>query len=93
LTAEAAFEAGLVDFLVDDEQVFQEAHAVARKLASGPTAAYGEIKRLFIQSGGAGVASQMEAEAVAIARTCRTSDAKEGLNAFIEKRKPLFKGR
>ena len=48
LQSEEAMQAGLVDKIIADAQLQDEALALARKLAAGPTLAYGEIKRLFI---------------------------------------------
>src|ERR1700674_2351630 len=48
MDADAALSAGLVDYVVDDDAVVAEAEKIARELASGPTEAYGGIKRLFL---------------------------------------------
>jgi 2-(1,2-epoxy-1,2-dihydrophenyl)acetyl-CoA isomerase len=62
-------------------------------LASGPTEAYGGIKRLFMQSPSRSIESQLEEEAQTLAAISRTADAQEGIKAFREKRKPKFAGR
>jgi 2-(1,2-epoxy-1,2-dihydrophenyl)acetyl-CoA isomerase len=93
LTAEQAFEAGLVDFVVEDDRVVAAAEQAALRLARGPTRAYGEIRRLFARSLAAPLEAQLEDEAQALARVASSEDAREGLRAFIEKRKPGFRGR
>jgi 2-(1,2-epoxy-1,2-dihydrophenyl)acetyl-CoA isomerase len=93
LGADAALSAGLVDFVVDDDSVVAEAQRIARELASGPTEAYGGIKRLFLQAPNRSLESQLEEEAQTLAAVSRTEDAREGIKAFQEKRKPIFAGR
>src|SRR5579872_487399 len=93
LDAGAALSAGLVDFVVDDDAVHAEAERIARELASGPTEAYGGIKRLFLQAPNRSVESQLEEEAQTLAAISKTADAQEGIEAFREKRKPVFAGR
>ena len=93
LDADAALSAGLVDFVVDDGAVVAEAGGIARELASGPTEAYGGIKRLFLQASSRSLESQLEDEAQTLAAISRTADAQEGIRAFQEKRKPVFSGR
>ena len=51
LGSEDALRAGLVDQIVADDKLQDEALALARKLAAGPTLAYGETKRLFMRAG------------------------------------------
>lgn len=93
LDGAAALEAGLVDRVVTDEQVQEEALKLALALAQGPTLAYGEIKRLFLRAGAALLQSQLEDEAFTLARMSATADAQEGIAAMVERRKPRFHGR
>jgi 2-(1,2-epoxy-1,2-dihydrophenyl)acetyl-CoA isomerase len=93
LTSEAARTAGLVDLVVPDAQLQDDALALARKLAAGPTVAYGETKRLFMKAGAAQLEAQLEDEALTLARVSTTLDAQEGIAAQVEKRKPAFQGR
>jgi 2-(1,2-epoxy-1,2-dihydrophenyl)acetyl-CoA isomerase len=93
LDADAALSAGLVDLVVDDDAVMAEAKRIARELASGPTEAYGAIKRLFLQAANGSLESQLENEAQTLAAISRTADAREGIAAFHEKRAPVFVGR
>jgi 2-(1,2-epoxy-1,2-dihydrophenyl)acetyl-CoA isomerase len=93
MDADAALSAGLVDYVVNDDVVVAEAEKIARELASGPTEAYGGIKRLFLQTPDRPMESQLEDEAQTLAAISRTADAQEGVRAFKEKRKPKFVGK
>ena len=93
MDAGTALSAGLVDHVVDDDAVLVEAEKIARELAAGPTEAYGGIKRLFLQTPNRSMESQLEDEAQTLAAISRTADAKEGVKAFTEKRKPVFVGK
>jgi 2-(1,2-epoxy-1,2-dihydrophenyl)acetyl-CoA isomerase len=93
LGSDEALRAGLVDQVVDDARLQDEALTLARRLAAGPTVAYGEIKRLFMQAGGASLESQLEDEALTLARVSATRDAQEGIAAQVERRMPVFHGR
>ena len=92
LDAEASRDAGLIDELVIGEELLARAEAVARKLASGPTRAYGEIRRLFLTVADHSLEAQLELEAQALSRVASSTDAREGLTAFAAKRPALFKG-
>lgn len=93
LSSQEALQAGLVDRVVPDADLAQEAQALARRLASGPTVAYGEIKRLFHRASAIQMEAQFEDEAQTLARVSRSYDAQEGIAAMVEKRKPAFLGR
>ena len=93
LDSAQAQQAGLVDQIVADDQLQDEALALATKLARGPTLAYGEIKRLFMRAGMSQLSAQLEDEALTLARVAGSRDAQEGIAAMIEKRKPVFQGR
>jgi len=93
LDSAAAQQAGLVDRVVPDDALAHEAVQLARRLAQGPTAAYGAIKRLFLQAGSAQLQAQLEAEALAIAAVAATQDAGEGVAALLARREPVFRGR
>ena len=92
-SADEAKALGLVTEVVADEQVLVRAQAIASQLAKGPTAAYGEVKRLLVDSFSAGLETQMELETRAIGGLAKfTRDGREGITAFVEKRKPDFRG-
>lgn len=93
LDAATALSLGLVDFVVPDSAVPSEAARLAKDLAAGPTEAFGAIKRLFSQANDRSFESQIEEEAQTLAAISRTADAREGVKAFVEKRKPVFTGK
>jgi len=93
LSADAALSAGLVDEVVSVDLLQGRAEAVAMQLASGPTKAFGEMRRLMTSVEDQPLETQLELEAQALARVAATADAREGLSAFAEKRVPIFKGR
>lgn len=92
LKAEEALDWGVVNQVVDDDRVLAEAEALAKQLAAGPTLAYGRVKELLNASFDNSLETQMEHEARAIADMVGTADGKEGLDAFLNKRKPVFQG-
>jgi len=90
---EEALEIGLVDRLVEPERFMDEVMQFAERLASGAGKAMGYIKAAVYE----GIDLPME-QALAVERkygleNLGTHDAKEGLAAFAEKRKPEFQGR
>lgn len=93
LSAQEALEWGLINYVVSPDQLMEEARALAIKLAAGPTLAYGASKQLLNDTFNNGLETQMELEARAIARVVRSKDVKEGISAFLEKRKPGYSGR
>ena len=92
MDAASALAAGLVDEVVEAADLCTRAEAIAQQLANGPTKAYGEIRRLMLSVEDQPLEAQLELEAQALARMAGTADAREGLTAFGEKRKPQFRG-
>jgi len=92
-SAKEALEWGLVTRVVPDNELLEQAQAMALHLASGPTRAYGIAKRLLHSGWTETLETQMENESQAIAHSTRTEDAREGITAFLEKRPPKFKGK
>jgi len=92
LSAAEAQDWGLVTEVVADEELAKRADELARSLAQGPTNAYGSVKRLLNESFTSTLETQMELEARAFVENCRGADGREGIQAFVEKRKPSFRG-
>ena len=92
ITAKEAETLGLIWKAVPDDQLEADAYAVALKLASMPTKGLGLTKRAFNQGLFNDFEDQLELEEKLQAEAGRTYDYKEGVTAFLEKRKPLFKG-
>ena len=89
LGAEEALEWGLVNQVVDDDRVQETAVALAARLASGPTGAFGGVKRLLAEAE-PGLEGQLERESRAIAARGAGAEGREGIAAFLEKRAPRF---
>ena len=87
--AEEAYEVGLVNDIVPDEDLFDAALAWARRLALQPPLSVGAIKRV---SGAGDLDAGIEDEKRAFAMVFASADAREGLSAFFEKRPPRFTG-
>lgn len=91
--AGTAHRYGMVNFLVPRDQLEAETDKLARRLAQGPTLALGNLKRLMNASIDNQFEHQLQQEAEAFARNAVSEDFREGVSAFVEKRKPDFKGR
>jgi len=93
LNAEEALDWGLITTIVADEDLVAEARALAKKMAKGPTKAFGQVKQLLLNSLDNSLETQMELESRAITAMGVTEDGREGIDAFVNKRKPAYKGR
>jgi 2-(1,2-epoxy-1,2-dihydrophenyl)acetyl-CoA isomerase len=92
LSATEAQEMGIIERVVPDDDLMAEAEKLASALASGPTLAFGAVKKLLLSSQTAELEDQLDAETKAIASMTTTQDGREGVLAFREKRAPNFKG-
>lgn len=92
LNAQEALELGLVSRLARSDAVDSEARALAATLAAGPTRAYGAVRRMLRKSFETSLSEQLDAEKESIVAASRSDDAREGIAAFIAKRRPEFRG-
>jgi 2-(1,2-epoxy-1,2-dihydrophenyl)acetyl-CoA isomerase len=90
--AEKAVEWGIANRLVADDRLEAESEELLATLASGPTVAYANFKRLLNRRVYGDIAGQLEAEADAQREQGNTQDFVEGVVAFIQKRPAEFKG-
>jgi enoyl-CoA hydratase / 3-hydroxyacyl-CoA dehydrogenase len=88
--ADEAYEFGLVNRVVVDHELFDTALAWARKLAEQAPLAVARIKEV---SGAADLDGGIEAEKAAFAAVFASEDAREGIGAFLAKRRPTWHGR
>lgn len=91
LSAEEALDWGLVNQVVPNEEALETARKLAKRLAAGPTHAFGGAKRLLIAGASSALAEAMERESFVIAAQSQHPEAKEGIDAFLNKRRPEFK--
>jgi 2-(1,2-epoxy-1,2-dihydrophenyl)acetyl-CoA isomerase len=93
VSAADALSWGLVNEVVPAEELEKTGQAWARRLAAAPTTAISLIKRQLDDSGLVTFEQAVEAEAQAQHITYTTSDMREGITAFIERRDPRFTGK
>ena len=78
--------------VVKDEELEATSWAKALELAGGPTYAFGTAKKMFKSMNQPSLEAFLDTEAWAQGLSLLTDDHKEGFSAFLEKRKPHFKG-
>ncbi len=92
VSAHEAEKMGMIYKMVDDANLQTEGMVLAKTLGDMPTKAMGLTKRLLNQSLKNTLEMQLEYEADVQVQATMTHDYTEGVNAFLEKRKPIFKG-
>src|SRR5690606_637186 len=90
--AEEALRLGVVNKVVPAASLAEETEKLARRLANGPTVAYGEIKKLLRQSHLRSLHDQLAQEGASFVKCSQTEDFSEGVSAFLAKRAPEFTG-
>ena len=85
-----ALRIGLVNEVWPIDELFQRARDLALELASMPALAVGEMLRCIVGAGEKSLAESIADERRAVLSTMGTSDQREGIQAFLEKRRPRF---
>ena len=93
LPAARALEWGIVNELHPAEELHAAAHALAARLAAGPTVALASIKQALELAAAVDLAEQLALDAQRQQRHAATADYAEGVAAFKQKRAPRFSGR
>jgi 2-(1,2-epoxy-1,2-dihydrophenyl)acetyl-CoA isomerase len=92
ISARTAVAMGMINSVMPDDELMNQAMAMAEKLAQAPTAAIGEIKMLLNASAANDMKSQLDLERKTQIESGKTKDFVEGVSAFLEKRAPRFVG-
>jgi enoyl-CoA hydratase/carnithine racemase len=93
ISAEQALAWGLVSKVVSAEMLMSETLALANRMAKNPPLALRETKKLIRQARSASLDDLLEQSAQVQSHLHQTEDHQEAVNAFLEKRTPVFKGR
>lgn len=93
LAADKAAEWGLIWKAVDDEALDSEVDSLAARFAAAPTLGLGRIKKMIRESWSHGLDEELDLQRDAMRELGYSDDYREGVAAFMEKRKPSFTGR
>ncbi|UVE16033.1 enoyl-CoA hydratase-related protein [Pseudomonas sp. LS44] len=91
--AEQCLAMGLFDELHTPDKLTHAAETLAHTLAAGATQAFARIKRLCDEANSRDVATHLDVESAGLLASTQSEDAREGVQAFIDKRPPCFSGR
>jgi len=92
ISAETALDWGLVSYVVDDGDLLSKARSIAERIAVNPPMAVRMTKKLMTSGQDMTLERVLEFSAAMQPLAHATEDHREALQAFIEKRKPSFKG-
>jgi 2-(1,2-epoxy-1,2-dihydrophenyl)acetyl-CoA isomerase len=93
ISAQQAFDLGLVYSVHPPSELDAAVIALAERLANGPTLAFGLTKKMLLQSFDNDLAAQLQLEGEFQEIASQSLDFKEGLTSFLEKRSPQFLGK
>jgi 2-(1,2-epoxy-1,2-dihydrophenyl)acetyl-CoA isomerase len=92
IPAARAADWGMIYKVVADDALLVEAKALAARLAAGPTVSYGQIRQAVQAAAGSGYQEALRIEEEAQRTSGNSADCSEAVNAFLEKRPPVFRG-
>ena len=93
VSAQDAEKMGMIYKVISSENFLEEVNAIANTLANMPTKALGLTKRLLNQSITNSLEEQLDLESKLQIEAAQSEDYAEGVDAFVNKRKPEFKGK
>ncbi len=93
IDAATAADWGMIWKAVDDEKLDEEVDALAARFAAGPTRGLAAIRRMIRESWSHDLDSELDRQRDMMGELGRSEDYREGVAAFMEKRKPRFTGR
>ena len=91
ISSDKALTWGLVTKVVDDGNTLEEAMNMAHELSNGSLNSFGWSKQLLTDSFSSAFEAQIERERLGLCSCAEHPDGKEGLQAFVDKRKPVFR--
>jgi 2-(1,2-epoxy-1,2-dihydrophenyl)acetyl-CoA isomerase len=90
LAAHEALQWGLVTEVLPDDELTARADELAAQIATTASGSNGAVKALMLSTFASGLEEQMEFESRIIANRAESADGREGVDAFMAKRKPEF---
>ena len=93
ISADEAYRIGLVNRVVPPESLMEEAKKIATEIASKPPISIRSAKEAILRAQDTTVEVGLEFERKAFYMLFATEDGREGMKAFLEKRKPIYKGK
>jgi 2-(1,2-epoxy-1,2-dihydrophenyl)acetyl-CoA isomerase len=90
LSAGEASDLGLVTRVVSDDELQTQADQLAAELAASARLSTAYVKKLLLASAGNDLETQMELEGQLVSQCAASPDGREGIQAFVDKRKPDF---
>jgi 2-(1,2-epoxy-1,2-dihydrophenyl)acetyl-CoA isomerase len=91
--AQEALRIGLVNWVVPDAELDAKTEEILKRLALAPSISIAQSKQLMNQALGNTISEQLTEESIGVGNCAVSEDLKEGVRAFVEKRKPQFRGR